>query len=251
MFGLPIGENVGGIFAEIASFLSILLWLAPIAIIAIFVLRIVMYKYEVEVVHLTGGKKVVVRDKAKKTKDKQGVEKLQLKKTRERIAMPPDEVCETNQRGKIHCSVYRTQNGQYIWRKDNGLVDENGKPRIKLPEGAIEEDFTPLNTMNRSFYADEWEEAQKYKTSNVWDTIKSVAHVMGIVIMVVMLIIYWQDITGPIKDVQDAQTEQLKIQQDIAEKQSRMMSQLVREYVPEDEQIPEQEEEDNTGGTDG
>lgn len=231
LLGLEV--NIGGFVTEALGFTKVFIWLLIPAGLIGFVFWILQFKYEIDVVHLTGSTPIRVRDKARKVKDKQGVEKLKLKKTKERIAMPPDEVCVPNIRGKISCSVYRTQSGQYIWRKDKGL-----DKKIQLPDGAIVEDFVPLNTMNRSFYANEWEEAQKYKTSNIWDTIKNIAPIMGLVIIAVMMMVYWGDLTGPVKEIQEEHTKQLDIQQDIAEKQSRMMSQLVREYVPEDAQIP-------------
>ena len=132
------------------------------------------------------------------------------------------------------------------------MYDKNGKYRVELPDGASVDEFKPLNTMNRSFYASEWEEAQKYKTSNVWDTIQKLGTPIILGIIAVMILVYYGDIVQPVADIQKEQSEQLKMQQDIAEKQSRMMSQLVREYVPEDEQLPEntgakQNQEDDNG----
>lgn len=242
MFGLPIGEGVGSFVSGLAGFIELMLWLLiPAGFIAL-LMWLLSFKHEVTVVHLTGGKKVIVRDKARKVKDKNGVEKLKLQKTKERIALPPDRVCEVNNKGKISVRAYRTQNGQYIWCKDNGLFDEKGNWRVKLPEDATVEEFEPMNTMDRGFYANEWKEAQMYKTSNIWDTLKNAAPIMGMVIMVALLLIYWQDVTGPIQEVQKQQTKQLEKQLEITEKQARMMSQLVGQNVAGDEKLPEDSE---------
>jgi len=185
----------------------IILCLLPI-IIAVWIMS---YNISVTVRHLKGGKIVIGHDKGKVVKDRKGVEKIKLLKTpkmfrSERIAIPPDEVIYPTSKGKDHFDVYRTKNGQYYFTKDNGT--DNG---IKIPEDGVTEDFEAMNTMDRDFYATEWEEAEKYKKKSWMEVANAIAPWFIIFLMFTVLIVNWDSIAKP---ALESQQESLKMQKE-------------------------------------
>ena len=185
-----------------------------------FIWFIIKHKYYITVRVLTGGKKIVYRDRARIVKDKKGVKKLKLWKQKDRIPFPPDHVCEVTNRGKIAADVYKTQEGQYIWCNDPGL--NNG---ILIPEGRHAHEFEALNTIDRDFYAGEYEEAEKYKRTGILSFLAQQAPLIGIIIMVVLLFIYFEDIVQPLKEMQKENIKAMEIQNRLLEQTSRILAQ--------------------------
>lgn len=193
--------NILGSFSGGASFfldaLFIALIISAFFIPMFFIIWLTSFKHFITVRQVTGGKIVVKRDRAKIVKDKLGVEKLKLLSTPkfmkgDRIGLPPDEAVLTTNKGKLIADVYRTQNSQYIWVVDKGL-----NKKIKYPDGSTEDNFFPLDTMDRSFYADEWEEAEKYKKKTLLEVFEKTAPWAIIFLMFAVLIFNWDAIAKP------------------------------------------------------
>jgi hypothetical protein len=109
-------------------------------------------------------------------------------------------------KGKDHIDAYRTKNGQYYFVNDKGIDDG-----IKTPKDDVVSNFEAMNTMDRDFYANEWEEAEKYKKKSIWELATAAAPWFIIFLMFTMLIINWDSIAKP---ALDSQKEALKMQQE-------------------------------------
>lgn len=227
--------SFSGVFGSFWTALKHFIPLLLFAVIMYAVYWLMKYKHQITVRKLTGGKKIIVRDRAREIYDKKRVKKLKLMKLRETISLPPDEACEVTSRGKIHADVYRTNEGQYIWVVDRGL---KGKI-VDIPDGSSIDEFQPLNTMDRDFYASEWEEAEKYGQNTIWQNLPQIAGLMFILIMFVLVIVYWGDIAKPAMDSQKMSIEAQKLNNEMLDKIAIVQAQQKGEQVITDnEQIP-------------
>jgi hypothetical protein len=233
----PTMPNILGGIGQFASGLAIglvvLLVFLPIG----FFIWLSSYKTIVTVKNITGGKLVITQDKAKKVKDRKGVQKYKLLKTPrffsgDRIAIPPDEVVGTTKKGKYYFEVYRTQSGQYIWAKDNGLTGD-----IQLNDaGDIAESFVPINTMDRDFYANEIEEAEKYKKKSFMELLEKAGPWVIVFLMFVMLLVNWDTIAQPALESQQ-QSLQMQQQNTILVKELQKTAAIIHGVqIPDDEE---------------
>jgi len=222
--------------AVITGFLiaiGILLFLSPI----FFIIWYMSYNISITVRHLKGGKIVISHDKGKIIKDRKGVSKVKLLKTpkfinSERIAIPPDVAIYPTIKGKDHIDVYRTKNGQYYFVKDNGT--EEG---ITVAKDEIVENFEPMNTMDRDFYAHEWEEAERYKKKSFLEMATAIAPWFIIFLMFTVLIINWDMIAKP---ALESQKESLKMQQEntkLIKEMQKTAAILKGVQIPEDDKL--------------
>lgn len=239
MFDMFTIGGLTGAFSSVLSFFSIVLVTLIFLIPLMFIFFIMGYKHQVTVRHLTGGKIIITRDRARIVKDKLGVKKLKLLNTPkfmkgERISLPPDEATNTTKKGQIHADVYRTQQGQYIWCVDRGLEKE-----VKLEKNAKEDNFEPLNTMDRSFYASEWEEAEKYKTKSIGEIIMFAAPWFVIFLMFTMLVINWDIIAAPALESQKISAKQQQVNLQIQQELQKTVAIMKGIQIPEDKENKE------------
>ena len=234
--------NFGGIFESLINGLFIGIIIAAVFVPLLIIVWLTSFKHHVTVRHLTGGKIVVVKDRGKIIKDRKGVEKLKLMKTpklfkSDNIAVPPDDVIETTKKGQYYIDVYRTTSGQYFWVKDNGI-----KKGVKLPDGAIIENFEAMNTMDRDFYANEWELAEKYKKKNISELIAIAAPWIVVFLMFTMLIVNWDTIAAPALESQKESLNMQKQNTVLVKEIQKTAAIMQGVQIPEDEEIKKNDE---------
>lgn len=241
ILGFNIGGSASGLIGSLISFLKIMALMAVFGGGAMFALYLLKYKYFVTVRMLTGGREIIIRDKARKIKSKKGVERLKLRKLKEQLPLPPDEVCNTTDRGKVYLDVYRTQAGQYIWAQSKGLKDG-----VKIPNDRDTSDFEAMNTADRDFYASEWEESERYNKNKIWQNLPQVAGLAVLLVLFVLVVVYWEDIAQPAKEIQQESVKILGKADDILEKAVQIQAaQSGQQVIDTDEEIPSEKNKPN------
>lgn len=241
ILGFNIGGSASGLIGSLISFLKIMALMAVFGGGAMFALYLLKYKYFVTVRMLAGGREIIIRDKARKIKSKKGVERLKLRKLNEQLPLPPDEVCNTTDRGKVYLDVYRTQAGQYIWAKSKGLAEG-----VKIPNNRDTSDFEAMNTADRDFYASEWEESERYNKNKIWQNLPQVAGLAVLLVLFVLVVVYWEDIAQPAKEIQKESVKILDKADDILEKAVQIQAaQSGQQVIDTDEEIPSEKNKPN------
>lgn len=260
---MDIGTQVAVYSATIWTTILWILVLGAIGAVLFFVMTMAQYKHKFTVKKITGGKLIVIHDKAREIKNANGVSCLKLWKMKETSPMPPDEAILPAQKKSLFgglswsLEAYRTSTGTYTYIKDN-LVDHIEELNTQIqkfelnkdPKGlklAIEEkanfleSLQPLTTNDRQFYVNELAEAHRNKKKKMSEMILAATPIIAVVIILVSMIAFWGDITKPSIDMAsktNAAIEQLAI---ITEKQNNIILALSGKQVIEqdEETIPD------------
>lgn len=216
IIGLSSIGSVGGIFSFIITAFIIAILCLIVFLPVFFYVYLKTFKWKITIRENTGSKIVIKSDKGKIIKDKDGVRKLKLLNTPklfrgDYIAIPPDDAVLITKKGQFYVDVYKTNESQYIWAIDEGL----NKP-IKYKEGASVSNFIPMNTMDRSWYADEWQNAEKHKKKSILETVEHLAPWIIIFMIFTILIVNWDSIAKP---ALESQKESQKMQKALYEYQ--------------------------------
>lgn len=212
-----------------AGFVETLIWtlLAIVIVLGIvFVLMAILpYKHYVRVRILTGDKTLILDDRAKEVKTKEGVLKWRLKKMRHHIPIPPKDAIHLTKRGKYSVEVYYTQEKEYKYIKDAGIDDNTIKG------------FKPLTTQDREFYANEMREAERYRKKQLWEIIEKLAPYMVMLMMFILFLVFYQDIAAPSIEMQNIAKSTVERVGQITDKQAIITDKMTaviqnRQIVP-------------------
>jgi len=193
---------------------------------------------------LTGDKTRIIDEKAKRVKTKEGIIKWKLRMRRDFVPIAPAEAIHLTKKGKISVEAYYTPEHEYKYINDVGeeKVEQKQKTYDYLVDKGITkntvEGFQSLTTADREFYANEERLAQKYIKKSWTDYILPIAGMLGIIIIVVCMFMFWEDITKPTLEAQKTNIEVMKIQVEMLTQIQEIMrhAQIIPDYngtVPE------------------
>jgi hypothetical protein len=193
---------------------------------------------------LTGDKTRVIDDKAKRIKTKEGIIKWKLRGRNDFVPIAPAEAIHLTKRGKISVEAYYTPEHEYKYIDDEG----EAKTRTQEPQYSYlldkgiskntVESFKSLTTADREFYANEERLAQKYLKKNWTDYILPIVGMLALIIIVVCMFAFWEDITKPTLKAQETNMAVTKLQIEMLQQIKEIMrhAQIVPDYngtVPE------------------
>lgn len=184
---------------QFVSYLWIMLLLVIVATIIIVVFFRRQFKHGVTVREIVQGRTVVYHDKAREFKDKEGALFWQLWKTRDLLPLPPPEAIDLTTRGKKHVEVYRTETGEYIYCRDD-------------PTGI--RSFQPLTTKQRLILIKQLQKAHSRVRKSWQDYILPVAGISALVIVIVALMIFYEDMARPLITMADKQIKWEEVNQE-------------------------------------
>tara|TARA_R100001530_G_C4318373_1_gene154996 strand:+ start:1196 stop:1879 length:684 start_codon:yes stop_codon:yes gene_type:complete len=129
-----------------------------------------------------------------------------------RLEEPPADCIDIGLKGKKHCTVERLSEDEYAFIKKTPL-DKNDK---------VIREFRPFTTTQRNTIVSQFIKAEEMKNKNwIKDAIVPVTSIIGLVIIVVMLLVYWGDIAKPALDSHalalDVQEQNIRIIQGLQE----------------------------------
>jgi hypothetical protein len=201
---------------------EIVLVLGVVSLICFIIWRQVAYNIKYRVRELTGGKTRIIDDMARLVKTQGNVIKWKLKKRRHYVPIaPPDAVHMTN-KGKLSVEAYFTPEGQYKYVRDNGISPD------------LSANFEPVTTEDREFYVNELAESEKYRKVSIWDRLAQFAPMIALMMIFVMMLVFWEDITRPNIAMAASNAQVTKDQAEIAKIQRDTMSMLQgRQVAPE------------------
>jgi len=108
-----------------------------------------------------------------------------------KIPEPPSESINIMKKGKKYCQVYRISEDEYIFAKDNG-VDEKALKGLG---------FTPFSVVQRQVIVSQFAKAEEMRHKSwIKENLVPAASILGLVVIVSMLFVFWGDIAKPALD---------------------------------------------------
>lgn len=174
-------------------------------------------------------------------------EKDKLKKF---MPIPPNEYIQRDEKGRLFIVVYRTETGEYIFRRDNVKIGEipkdlyaeipeallkienverralliNKWKKLKytewLKEGGLSVGFEPFTSNQRVLVTTNIRNAEEKRKKSFWDNISQFIALGMFVLLLIFLIIFlafWKDMTTPAIESQKQETQQLQLYKETAE----------------------------------
>jgi len=210
-------DTVFGVTGGIWSFVQILILAIIIGLIIVYIVFLLQHKHRVRVRIVVGGKTLVFDDRAKEIKDKEGVLKWKLLKRKHCLPVPPKEAIHLTNKGKYSVEAYYLPEGEYKYAIDNGVDEDN------LTH------FEPLDTGDREFYASEMREAEQYRKKDWKEFLLPLAGVFSVLIILILMLVFWEDIAKPGIQIVDKAAE-------IAAEQQKTME-IMRDIIQDRQTI--------------
>lgn len=204
--------------------------------VTIYFLMASKFRHNVRIKELAKGRKIIIDEKARDYKDKDGNKWWRLKKEGDKekrlIPIPPPTAIEINAKGKKCVECYRTETGEIIYLEDNTTDPKNDLKDLK-----------PLTTKQRSILITNIKRAEQRKGKSWTENIPMIVGIGAIVMLLVALMIFWGDIAKPALDGRAMAvtiTENQKITVQILEDIKRGVQRIegVEETPPYDEGPP-------------
>lgn len=240
MFGIDALKispgQISGTMDGLFGVLQIILLLAVTLGLGWYISFRLQFKHKFRVREVVNGRKIIIDDKARELKTKEGVKFWQLLKKAEKIAVPPPQAIDVDFRGKKCVEAYRTQEGEFIYAQDVAKImdipDEikSMGPSTKKAEllakwkkdNTIIDAFQPYSTNQRQILINEHRKALDKRSKKWQDYVLPIAGMAALTILVVSLMIFYGDIAKPVLDMADKQKayaqmhgEHLKIMKEI------------------------------------
>ena len=201
---LGTGVDVGGILGGFSSAaVDFFFWLFIILIVVGGLVAGFWYfsfKHRVRVRKvLKNGRALIIDDKARQFKDRNGAVWWKCLKSNLKIAEPPSAALEVNSRGKIYAEGYLLSDGRFVWR-DNDL-DVAELDKHTKSDDAVRGKYDAMDSEERALYAMELRESQQYKKKNIADMLAVAAPYIAIILIFALFMIFYGDVVQPTKEM--------------------------------------------------
>lgn len=223
--------------------ISSLILVASIIVIVWYELSFKHYAVERTVVN---GRKILLFDRFKEKRDKEGNVWYMLKKMRatelRNLPIPPSEAIEVTTKGKKAIEFCRTETNDVIYLRDDNtfrpfpyeLLNDVPQEIIKIEdpqkkanaiskwqaqvygawkqENQVTATFKPFTTNHRQILINQYKKANAKRGKNWRESIPQIVAIAGIVILVIALLVFWGDLAKPVLDMKDKQTASQRIE---------------------------------------
>lgn len=163
-------------------------------------------------------RKIILYDKAKLVKGKDGVLKYKFQKLKIFAPLPPTEAIELTKKGKEFLECYLLETGEVTW-----ITDANEKI------GVLE----PFTTNQRQMLEHEFYKAHLEKGKSWTEQLGMIVYVGALVILVIALMVFYGDMGKPLlemggtlKGFQENQNKMIEKQIEMQEKMNEMLISL-------------------------
>lgn len=165
------------------------------------------YKIKFRLRKVLDGRNQVFDDRAKR-KVVDGVAFYHLLKEKRYAPIPPEEAIDIDATGALVVEAFMTSDGKFQYIKDNAVIGN----------------LQPLNTEQRQVLINQIRKAEERKGKKWQDFVIPITGIMALVIIVVSLLIFYENIAVPvleqaktIEGIENIRLEQLKILKEIKE----------------------------------
>lgn len=204
---------------------------------------VLQFKHKVRVKVLTKNGFYIIDDKAREIKDKDSktIKSWKLWKLREIASIPPSEAVFMTKKGKFTADAYWTEDTGIVWVTDtvtrekfNELVKKKvvyDKNNERIEEKVIRDSTQPFTTQERSLQAWRITQAMNRKHKSIWDTIAQIAIPLALVMLFVMVLIFWEDIAKPVKELSEQNARISGENAKISEQNARILSLITNNKI--------------------
>jgi len=190
--------------------INTILWLilgVLLIVVAYFLFEMIRHRHTLVIRKIINNKKIIQKVKFRIYKDKQGTEWLKIYPSKKEYIPPSSKAIDVSRWGSMWIEAYETQNGELTYIEDQH-DDGNG--------------LKPLTSSHRSLYVGQMEKAHQRKKIKWTEHLPTIVAISGFVIIIVCLMVFWQDLAIPFQErdkmvisYENIQTEQLNILKEI------------------------------------
>lgn len=188
-------------------------------------INILQFKHKFIVNKVTSGADIVIIDNFRILKRKGESPKLQLLKLRRKAPIPPKEAIKVGKRGRYVVEAWYNENNEFTYAKNDA------SRHLK----------TFIDTDDKDFYAQEVIDAKKYDKRGLMEMLPQIAAIGGIMLMLVLLFAFWENITAPSLQAQQNYQGMISQQEKITEAQKNIMENL-NEIIRKEQLIRDEQE---------
>lgn len=171
-----------------------------------------IHNKKIRVRYVTKNGSFVIDDKARR-KNVDGVEYWSLLKMKLVVSPPPSAAINMTNKGKLMAECYLKEGSQEpAWIIDGG------------PEEGF--DTAMLTTQERALLIQRVIKATQRRRKGLLDTIAQIATPIALVMVVIVMLVFWENIAEPAKDMAQINTQMMESNKEISEQNARMVSVL-------------------------
>lgn len=123
---------------------------------------------------------------------------------------PPNKAIEIGRGGRKFAECYRVSEDEFIWVTDEGIsirewIDEHGETQREYVDVGKDgtyttiDSFKPFSVVQRESIITQFKKAQEMRSKR-WtaDKIVAMTSIIGLVMLIIMLMVFWSDLAAPI-----------------------------------------------------
>lgn len=166
------GFTKGIVYILILSIVIGLVWL---------IIYYLSFNKRVIVRRVINGRTVIIYDKARQFKTKEGVVKWRLWKSKFVVGLPPDDCIDISTKGAYVAECFLSPDGNLKW-----LAFNNDSQNV-----------SPFTSEERTLLVHEYRESENYKKKKLGEMLMTLAPFMAIVIILVVFMIFFSEVVAP------------------------------------------------------
>lgn len=248
---VSIMNGAASVFSGIWQAMTYFLFASPLVIAAFVVILMKKYKHRIILRQKTKGDTDRVIDTRFCILNKKG-QAPQIKTMARRLLLPipPDEAKDFQENGSIFCEGYLTEGGEVTWINiDAKSVETVTKDKIKLTNPKTGKDdeieleskkekikdikLIKLSTQDKAFYFNREKIANsKYAVGGFWDFLSRNAGIIGLILFIFILFLFWGDIMQPAIDAKEIDAGRVAMELKIVDKLDMLIND--RQIIPDD-----------------
>lgn len=237
-FGGLADQAAGGAYTVVMTILALAIFVG-IALIIWFILQ---FKHRIIIKVMTRQGSFIVQDKAREVNEN-GVTFWKLLKRKHLLSPPPVKAVHMTKKGKFAAECYYSEETGYSWALDNiseddfkqkltveePVLNERGEQQLTkegklVTRKVVKDAFQPFTAQERALQAARITRAMARKRKNLLETIAQLATPIALIMLILGVIIFWEDIYGPVKEQSEINVKISAENAKISEQNARVLS---------------------------
>lgn len=244
---ITVMNGATSLFRGIQTAFIWFLFASPVIAALIIVLMMKKYKHTIILRQKTkGDTDKILMTKFAIIRKRGDFEQIKTLKRSLKLPIPPEEAIDIKDNGAWFVEGYLTEGGEVTWitadaKRVKGekeiaipLPGGKGHHKIKTPVEKFEEiKLTRLSTQDKSFYFNREKQASdKYAIHGFWDFVGRNAGIIGLVMVVFVLFLFWGDIMEPAIQAKKIDEKRMQLELEIVGKLDQIIND--RQQIPDD-----------------
>lgn len=239
----------GAIASGIGIAIKWFLFLSPVIVGVGFVIFMRSYKHSITLRYKTkGDTDKIITTKFKIQRKKGDPEHIKTLKQRLELPIPPTEAIDIMSNGAWYVEGYVTEGGEVTWLNVDSkrILDKvEVEVPVKTPDGKTQKiksfstvekisdiKLTRLSTQDKAFYYNRLKMANdKYRVNGFWDFVNRNAGVIGLVMVVFVIFLFWGDLMEPAIQAKETDLKRLEVERELVTKLDSIINQ--RTTIPD------------------